>query len=422
MHSKVAILVRQKALDKFFEQFRRIYEANVLPTIPDLAHRHALEQEQKVLDSTVAQMYKQETGNVLARLKRRPNAVSAEDVGIEGKYKSPKELEKLRAARGPVAAAALKPFVLSEKERADLNYYSLDLSTGPLPPAEEAERETKEKTCDRCGGRFIPHDELQEGDLEACKFHPLRARYEKPTAQGEKVRSYPCCGSSENSALFEGCSTGPHVFVESDYALLHFRQPFVKLLPRDDESSAKHAVVACDCEMVYTSAGFEVARVSIVDGKGDLLVDSFVKPSGTVRDLNTRWSGITPDHIEHPDAMTFEQLRDKLNELMDSETIIVGHGLENDLRVLRLHHEAVVDTVALFPHPRGLPIRNSLRYLVERYLGKSVQQSSAGHDSVEDARSALELVQHFLKQEKNKAPSKRPVTSEARKQLEGDVA
>ena len=39
---------------------------------------------------------------------------------------------------------------------------------------------------------------------------------------------------------------------------------------------------------------------------------------------------------------------EKLGEIMDSETILIGHGLENDMNAMRLIHENIIDTSILF--------------------------------------------------------------------------
>ena len=39
--------------------------------------------------------------------------------------------------------------------------------------------------------------------------------------------------------------------------------------------------------------------------------------------------------------------------LVSAETLLVGHALENDLRVLRVLHGRVVDTAILYPHPKA---------------------------------------------------------------------
>ena len=39
-------------------------------------------------------------------------------------------------------------------------------------------------------------------------------------------------------------------------------------------------------------------------------------------------------------------------QLVCSETFLVGHSLENDLKALRVVHSRVLDTALLFPHPK----------------------------------------------------------------------
>lgn len=69
----------------------------------------------------------------------------------------------------------------------------------------------------------------------------------------------------------------------------------------------------------------------------------------------------------------------------------VGHTLENDLKALRLAHGRCIDSAVLYPHPRGLPHRSSLRTLAQRLLARTIQQGA--HDSYIDAEVALQAVQ-----------------------------
>lgn len=55
--------------------------------------------------------------------------------------------------------------------------------------------------------------------------------------------------------------------------------------------------VALDCEMVEVGAGFKgsrnsLARASLVDYYGAVIMDSFVSQSRPVTDYRTRWSGV----------------------------------------------------------------------------------------------------------------------------------
>jgi RNA exonuclease 1 len=85
-----------------------------------------------------------------------------------------------------------------------------------------------------------------------------------------------CCAQPDGS---KGCATGPHVFYEKDPALLHARHPFSSSAESCTGPDGQGALDICaiDCEMVYTTAGSSVARVSIVDNKGNEVLDSFVR-------------------------------------------------------------------------------------------------------------------------------------------------
>ena len=104
----------------------------------------------------------------------------------------------------------------------------------------------------------------------------------------------------------------------------------------------------------------------------------------------------------------------------------LGHSLESDLLQLKLIHNTVVDTSVVFPHKLGLPYKrgehfapiyvylsswvflsqfpicdncsaSALRTLMLDHLQKIIQQEESGHDSAEDARSCLELMQWKVK-------------------------
>lgn len=81
-----------------------------------------------------------------------------------------------------------------------------------------------------------------------------------------------------------------------------------------------------------------------------------------------------------------------LLRLVSSETALIGHSLDSDLKAVRLLHSLCVDTSILYPHPRGYPFRNKLKYLAAKHLSLQIQRADAGHDSAEDARTAVALL------------------------------
>lgn len=129
-----------------------------------------------------------------------------------------------------------------------------------------------------------------------------------------------------------------------------------------------------------------------------------------VRPINTafRFSGVTMQQIEESAVFDLAGIRSVLFEIgVGSDTIIVGHGLENDLNALRIVHLNVLDTAILYPHPAGLPFRNSLRNLAAEVLKKFIQDAApssgavvATHSSLEDASTTLELLRAFMNKNK----------------------
>lgn len=159
----------------------------------------------------------------------------------------------------------------------------------------------------------------------------------------------------------------------------------------------KAKYVAMDCEMVGIGSNGKqsaLARVSLTDWYGEVVMDTFVQVPSRVTDFRTFVSGVTPKDISRG-AMNVTECRQQVASILQDK-ILVGHALKNDLHALLLTHPKhnIRDTAKYRPFQRarnGKWRPRKLRDLVKEHLGKDIQVAGESHDSTEDARSAMEL-------------------------------
>ena len=160
----------------------------------------------------------------------------------------------------------------------------------PGPGGDKPHEEGGIATCERCTQQFVVK---RRDEADQCRFHWGRAFSSKAnggcsksrgcvqlvtdSSAGEKRRVYTCCARTVDE---EGCEVGPHVFYEKEPEALHRRHAFTHTRPPNDPVTAKDSaleVVALDCEMIYSTGGMRVARVSVVDAHGEELLDEFIR-------------------------------------------------------------------------------------------------------------------------------------------------
>ncbi|KAI9028549.1 exoribonuclease Rex4 [Hyaloraphidium curvatum] len=149
--------------------------------------------------------------------------------------------------------------------------------------------------------------------------------------------------------------------------------------------------VAMDCEMVGVGDDGErsvLARVSIVNFHGQVVLDRYVRPVEFVQDFRTHVSGIRKFHLR--DAIPLRQAQEEVAAIL-KDRIVVGHALANDFDVLLLSHphRMVRDTAQYRPFRKefGKGRTPGLRKLAKGILGLEIQGGE--HSSIEDARAAM---------------------------------
>jgi hypothetical protein len=266
--------------------------------------------------------------------------------------------------------------------------------------------------CDRCAGRFqVFPGRREDGTLTTggqCTFHPgkLTRSLKKKTdrIKGRREAYFPCCNESVGTS--SGCTkTTHHVFKITDpkrlASILQFEETPIQL------DKGPQRPVCFDCEMAYTTLGMELVRLTALSWpQGEELLDVLVHPTGEVIDLNSHYSGIWPEHYVNavPYGQQFPKdtasegddvgakpmqvvdstaaARALLFQFLQPDTPLIAHAIENDLNACRIIHPTIIDTVLLYSHPKGLPIRHGLKYLSKKFLDLDIQTGGdRGHDS-----------------------------------------
>ena len=156
-------------------------------------------------------------------------------------------------------------------------------------------------------------------------------------------------------------------------------------------------IIGLDCEMVGVGRkGFRsiLARVSIVNQYGYPLYDTFVAPTEKVTDYRTSISGVRPKDLKG--APRFKDVQKKVAKMIKGK-ILVGHAINNDLKVLNLldhPKELIRDTSQYKPFRAAVGGKNpGLKKLSEKFLGVQIQGGE--HSSVEDSQAAMSLYMMF---------------------------
>ncbi|KZT50653.1 hypothetical protein CALCODRAFT_422460, partial [Calocera cornea HHB12733] len=393
-NSKIPMKDRQTMVSRLWEEFNRLYSTILPGSGPDLARDHAVKQEAEVYDKTNKLTYRNAVITTLAGLKKRivPTSASHPSVGTDSQVAT-KQREQQSLAALVVTASDIEAAVMTKEEMTTWEYV---VDAPQEPGGNRVTDDGLTKTCERCRTDFVVQGE--GFDTTACRFHWARPRMQKVPG-GKREKFYACCQSNDAS---EGCQLGPHVFREGSAEDLHARHSFSPTAPYTGPEGKILDVVALDCEMIYTTQGMSCARITVVDGRGDEVLDELVRLDEGVKalDYNTRFSGIK--NLEAA-ILDLEGARAALAHFIGPDTIIIGHALENDLKTMRMLHYRVVDTAVLFPHHAGPPIRHALRELVKVHLGQLIQTAGAeGHSSLEDSQGALNLVKFWVKRDREK--------------------
>lgn len=243
---------------------------------------------------------------------------------------------------------------------------------------------TVEHCCVRCSKKFLTDRNTGEYlTTDMCEYH-----WGKKCDGRNSAILWDCCEGSVNSP---GCTRGSlHVWTGLIPGTNGPFDGYVSTRPANVTApNGDYGIYALDCEMCYTKNGLELTRVTVVNLHKEIVYDTLVRPDVQVIDYNTRFSGITEEMLSYVEK-NIRDVQEDLLSFINTETIIIGHGLENDLRALKLLHPTIVDTSVIFPRKLGYGFKDSLKNLAKEFLNEEIQAGQ--HDSAEDAKIVVDLM------------------------------
>ncbi|XP_014324986.1 RNA exonuclease 1 homolog isoform X3 [Xiphophorus maculatus] len=385
---KVPHDVRQRYVNMFTEEF--------LKTTADVneAFEKALTEEKSVYNRSVNKLkYLSIAVNALKRLKNQSATAKREKQTQSQRPKGniPFNQRKMKENGDFVLYEILKGYTLTDEQMLENNYpvqHPEKPGSAVLFTDKKVNTGSLKRICCRCGATYSVGKTGKHLRTEECNYHYGKGVTNRVPGGVETL--YSCCQGVMGAPGCQMFKLHVHDYLSLD--------GFVSTAPRRPSDSSCPGVYSLDCEMCYTVQGLELSRVTVTSSSLLVVYDTFVRPDNEVIDYNTRFSGISEEDVKG-NHTSLREVQETLLSFISADTILVGHGLETDLCLLKLLHGTVVDTSVVFPHRLGPPNKLSLNSLTAEYLRRIIQESVCGHDTAEDAAACMELMLWKMKED-----------------------
>lgn len=146
----------------------------------------------------------------------------------------------------------------------------------------------------------------------------------------------------------------------------HLQKNFILLPPQVKQGLQ---IVSIDCEFCRTTVGLEVIRVILVNEQLEVVLKELVHPEGHIVDLLSDVHGIKEWEVKEANY-SLKDIQHRMCQIMDQNTLIVGHGLDCDLKGLKFIHFRCADTKVLYHCDK----KTTLNRLCQRILKKEIKE------------------------------------------------
>ncbi|XP_078151032.1 uncharacterized protein LOC144546362 isoform X5 [Carex rostrata] len=183
--------------------------------------------------------------------------------------------------------------------------------------------------------------------------------------------------------------TAEHPDYTRNYVFPSYKEgwEFITLEKLPEKMDSK-SMIAIHCETVLCTDGTEeLVRVCAVDQKLEVIMDRLVNPSKSVKNYRTSITGISAENLDGV-TCSLSNVQKSLKKILKKGPVLIGHGLFNDLKALKIDYSLVVDTASIFSYANlatgCTPLLNKLGLVV---LGEVIARNC-----LEEAKAAMRLV------------------------------
>ncbi|XP_029654088.1 apoptosis-enhancing nuclease-like [Octopus sinensis] len=140
-----------------------------------------------------------------------------------------------------------------------------------------------------------------------------------------------------------------------------------------------------------------IARCTVLDFSGNVLLDQYIKPEEQITDYRTPYSGISEIHMK--EAIPYKDARETIWNLIKGK-VVVGHALDNDFQALGFSVPLHMRRDTLWSPDLRRMMDNaginkmSLKSMAKHILNRHIQNGP--HCSFEDALATLDLFKCVL--------------------------
>lgn len=358
-----------------------------------------------VTPTTPKEQPRQEPTSKNKKRKSRSNSKADDDLFANPKDKvhAPPVNKKPKSAEKPKQHAATE-------KRQDFSQKKPELSASVAAPATASVPDFRNLVAKLPVASFSIPGSADAAPVDKSKTPTNEAKKKTESASTEPDQILPTSTAEGRKWLNAVKSSRTHERYANNFEFAKYKEAntaaglaseWIKAKPFGTWCASNPQAIAIDCEMCETQdplSGVKnpkaLCRLSVVNAENpeEVLLDTLVKPSWPVTDYRTRINGIGKEDLEKVE-FTLRHAQAFMMALCSEETVIVGHAVHNDLVALNMEHYCVADSSFLFFAKDSTTSSVSLRDLVASIFKVEMPDT---HDSVNDARKALECVMHWV--------------------------